>query len=94
MASTRRFFEIDTNGGNVRAMQMDDEPWQDAADRAIRRKFGAGASAWGWDSDGRSVNRAGDTIAEFYKATIVGRKSYGSWPVITEARTTPPTKGD
>lgn len=64
------------------------EEWRDAAARAIHKRFGKGAAAWGWTMDSRQVDNDGKTTRAEYKATVVGRqtRNSGGHPVLAEAR--------
>lgn len=64
------------------------ETWDRAADRAVRKIFGRGASAFSWREDSCVVNRNGETQYFIYRATVVGRRTRdGSWPVLGEVTT-------
>ena len=58
--------------------------WRDAAARAIHKRFGKGAAAWGWTMDSRQVDNDGKTTRAEYKATVVGRqtRNSGGHPVL------------
>ena len=63
------------------------ETWENAAARAIHKRFGKGASAWSWTMDSRQVDGRGNTTRVEYKATVVGRQTRysGGHPMLAEA---------